>query len=93
MMVSYQWDSQDVVVRLVASLKQRGFSLWFDLDSMSGAAPAQLQGLPPRTRTRKRTKPQGEAGRGALSPLPRREHAGRDGGGGGGRVVRAALYD
>ena len=32
-MVSYQWDDQDAVVRIVASLKQRGFVLWFDLVS------------------------------------------------------------
>ena len=36
-MVSYQWDAQDIVVRLVASLKQRGFAVWLDLDEMSGS--------------------------------------------------------
>ena len=36
-MVSYQWDVQEAVVRIVGSLKQRGFAVWFDLDQMSGS--------------------------------------------------------
>ena len=36
-MLSYQWDSQEVVLRIVASLKQRGFAVWLDLEEMSGS--------------------------------------------------------
>ena len=36
-MVSYQWDHQDMAVRVVGSLKQRGFAVWFDLEAMTGS--------------------------------------------------------
>ena len=31
LMVSYQWDVQEAVVRIVGSLKLRGFAVWFDM--------------------------------------------------------------
>ena len=37
LMVSYQWDHQNAVVRIVASLKMRSFTVWFDLEAMSGS--------------------------------------------------------
>ena len=43
-MVSYQWGSQDVVVRIVASMKQRGFAMWFDLEAMSGSTLDAMAG-------------------------------------------------
>eukprot|EP01043_Picozoa_sp_COSAG02_P051086 COSAG02_NODE_5334_length_4430_cov_2.102517_1_plen_616_part_00 len=36
-MVSYQWNSQAVVQRIVAELKRRKYTCWFDLDDMSGS--------------------------------------------------------
>ena len=36
-MVSYQWDVQEAVLRIVGSLKQRSFAVWFDMDEMSGS--------------------------------------------------------
>lgn len=36
-MVSYNWDAQDVVKRIVAELKRRKYTTWFDLDDMSGS--------------------------------------------------------
>ena len=35
--VSYQWDQQVTVIRVVEALKQRGYAVWFDLESMSGS--------------------------------------------------------
>ena len=35
--VSYQWDVQPIVIRIVEALKQRGFAVWFDLEAMSGS--------------------------------------------------------
>ena len=35
--VSYQWDHQLAVIRVVEALKQRGFAVWFDLEAMSGS--------------------------------------------------------
>ena len=37
MQVSYQWDVQSAVIRVVEALKQRGFAVWFDLEAMSGS--------------------------------------------------------
>eukprot|EP01052_Picozoa_sp_SAG31_P034081 SAG31_NODE_3930_length_3742_cov_2.584408_2_plen_1021_part_01 len=37
LMVSYNWDHQAVVLRVVAALKGRGYSLWVDVESMSGS--------------------------------------------------------
>jgi hypothetical protein len=36
-MISYQWDVQDTIQRLVHSLQERGFRVWFDLNNMSGS--------------------------------------------------------
>ncbi len=35
-MVSYQWDAQRVIERIVRSLQQRKYDVWFDLDMMKG---------------------------------------------------------
>jgi len=35
--VSYQWDVQATIIRVVEALKQRGFAVWFDLEAMSGS--------------------------------------------------------
>ena len=35
-MISYSWIHQAIMKRLVDSLKQKGFSTWFDLDDMKG---------------------------------------------------------
>ena len=35
-MISYSWVHQAIMKRLVDSLKQKGFSTWFDLDDMKG---------------------------------------------------------
>lgn len=36
-MVSYSWAQQDVVLRLVAALKARGYNVWVDVESMRGS--------------------------------------------------------
>lgn len=36
-MLSYQWNVQEVVRRLVNELQARGFRTWFDLDNMKGS--------------------------------------------------------
>ena len=36
-MVSYQWDVQPTIQRLVASLQARGYVVWFDLERMKGS--------------------------------------------------------
>ena len=35
--MSYQWDVQPTVIRVVGALKDRGFAVWFDLEAMSGS--------------------------------------------------------
>ena len=37
LMVSYQWDQQRAVIRIVEAIKQRGYTIWFDLEAMSGS--------------------------------------------------------
>ena len=36
-MVSYQWNVQAVVQRIVSELQHRGYRTWFDLDNMKGS--------------------------------------------------------
>ena len=36
-MMSYQWDAQVVVKRIVADLQGRGYLVWFDLERMKGS--------------------------------------------------------
>jgi hypothetical protein len=36
-MLSYQWDVQPVVTRIVRALRARGYSTWFDIDDLSGS--------------------------------------------------------
>ena len=36
-MVSYQWDVQRTIERIVRSLEARGYDVWFDLDRMKGS--------------------------------------------------------
>ena len=36
-MMSYNWDHQDVIVRVVASLQSRGYLVWVDVEQMKGA--------------------------------------------------------
>ncbi len=38
LMVSYQWDVQKTIARIVRSLQARGYDVWFDLDRMKGSA-------------------------------------------------------
>ncbi len=38
LMVSYQWDVQKTIERVVRSLQARGYDVWFDLDRMKGSA-------------------------------------------------------
>ena len=33
----YQWDVQDTVLRVAASMRQRGFGVWVDTEMMSGS--------------------------------------------------------
>ncbi|XP_066910176.1 uncharacterized protein [Clytia hemisphaerica] len=35
-MISYNWDIQDLVKKVVSGLKSRGIPVWMDLDAMSG---------------------------------------------------------
>jgi hypothetical protein len=35
-MMSYQWDSQSTIERIVRSLQQRGYAVWYDVDCMKG---------------------------------------------------------
>jgi hypothetical protein len=35
-MISYQWDAQITILRLVNSLEQRKYAVWFDLNNMNG---------------------------------------------------------
>jgi len=37
LMVSYQWDVQSTIERIVRSLEARGYDVWFDLDRMKGS--------------------------------------------------------
>ena len=37
LMVSYQWDVQKTIERVVRSLQARGYDVWFDLDRMKGS--------------------------------------------------------
>eukprot|EP01047_Picozoa_sp_COSAG01_P130934 COSAG01_NODE_60573_length_294_cov_0.656410_1_plen_54_part_01 len=36
-MASYNWDHQDVILRVVASLQGRGYLVWVDTEQMKGA--------------------------------------------------------
>ena len=36
-MMSYNWDHQDVIVRVVGSLQSRGYLVWVDVEQMKGA--------------------------------------------------------
>jgi hypothetical protein len=36
-MISYQWDCQQVVKRIVGELKARSYHTWFDLDNLKGS--------------------------------------------------------
>ena len=35
-MISYNWDIQDLVKKVAEGLKKRGIPVWMDLDAMSG---------------------------------------------------------
>ena len=35
--MSYQWNQQPTVIRVVEAIKARGFAVWFDLEAMSGS--------------------------------------------------------
>ena len=35
-MISYNWDIQDLVKKIAGGLKKRGIPVWMDLDAMSG---------------------------------------------------------
>ena len=35
-MISYQWDSQQEVLRIKTSLEESGYNVWMDLDEMQG---------------------------------------------------------
>jgi hypothetical protein len=37
LMISYQWDVQTTVLRVAASMRQRGFGVWVDTEMMSGS--------------------------------------------------------
>lgn len=37
-MVSYNWDNQPIVVKLVKKLQQAGYNVWLDLDEMTGSS-------------------------------------------------------
>ena len=37
-MASYNWDHQDVILRMVGSLQSRGYLVWVDTEQMKGAA-------------------------------------------------------
>ena len=96
LMLSYQWDSQEVVVRIVGSLKQRGFAVWFDM-VRSCSLPRRVLDLPPEpshpvSYSEPRTKRNKRIVRSAVAGSNERQHAGRHGGGGGGRVVRADVH-
>ena len=36
-MLSYNWDHQDVIKRLNLSLKTRGYDIWIDVEKMQGS--------------------------------------------------------
>ena len=36
-MASYNWDHQEVILRVVASLQSRGYLVWVDTEQMKGA--------------------------------------------------------
>jgi hypothetical protein len=36
-MASYNWDHQEVILRVVASLQDRGYAVWVDVEQMKGA--------------------------------------------------------
>ena len=36
-MMSYQWDVQEIVKRIVAELQRRKYLVWFDLFNMKGS--------------------------------------------------------
>ena len=36
-MISYQWDSQPTVLMVSEKLRSAGFSLWIDVENMSGS--------------------------------------------------------
>ena len=36
-MLSYQWDCQETIKRIVNELQARGFRTWFDLHNMKGS--------------------------------------------------------
>ena len=38
-MMSYQWDVQNVVTRVVSELQHRGYNIWFDVGSAASFAP------------------------------------------------------
>ena len=37
LMISYQWDVQPTVLRVAASMRERGFRVWVDTEMMSGS--------------------------------------------------------
>ncbi|XP_046330967.2 uncharacterized protein LOC124114439 isoform X2 [Haliotis rufescens] len=36
-MISYQWDAQDVMIKVKDRLRQAGFKVWMDVENMSGS--------------------------------------------------------
>jgi len=36
-MISYQWDHQDVMLKVRDKLRQLGYTVWIDLDGMQGS--------------------------------------------------------
>ena len=46
-MASYNWDHQDVILRVVTSLQERGYLVWVDTEQMKGAT-VDTMALAPR---------------------------------------------
>ena len=36
-MISYQWDTQDTMLRVKTELESQGFSVWMDVEQMEGS--------------------------------------------------------
>ena len=53
-MISYQWDVQDVAKRIVNELQIHGYRTWFDLQNMKGSTVSHCAPPPPITTTKSR---------------------------------------